>query len=149
MNLTSNQMNLFSEYKFKFNSNIITTSPQKTPTRHVISRFEEIRFLGGTVLPQDHTGRGATIPATDHIGHSKTISATTENHIGHTENPYRPQIISATKHMMSLSRLLVYRLLSCHTHTSLFRVVFIFLPCVSSDMTCYFIPFPCMPIGDA
>jgi len=39
---------------------------------------------------------GATISATDHIGHnhighSKTISPTAKNHIGHTENQYRPQ----------------------------------------------------------
>ena len=39
---------------------------------------------------------GATILATNNIGHSKKISATTENHIDHTENPYRPQTISAT-----------------------------------------------------
>jgi len=43
---------------------------------------------------------GATISAT-------TISATTENHIGHTENTYRPQTISATKHMASLLRLII------------------------------------------
>ena len=41
---------------------------------------------------------GATTSATNDIGHSNTISATTKNHIGHTENQYRPQTISATKH---------------------------------------------------
>jgi len=36
--------------------------------------------------------RGATISATNHIGHIKTISATAKkNHIGHTENQYRPK----------------------------------------------------------
>jgi len=50
--------------------------------------------------------------ATNHIGHngighSKTIPATTENYISHTENPYRAQTISATNHMMSLSRLII------------------------------------------
>jgi len=46
---------------------------------------------------------GATILATKHVshndsGHSTTMSATTKKHIGigHTENPYRPQTISAT-----------------------------------------------------
>jgi len=65
---------------------------------------------------------GATISATDyighnHIGHSKTISATAKNHIGHTENqyrpqpyrpkPYRPQKISATKYTPSLFGVIV------------------------------------------
>ena len=48
-------------------------------------------------LNDSHMTRGATISATDHIGHnhighSNTISATAKNHIGHTENQYRPQL---------------------------------------------------------
>jgi len=53
-------------------------------------------------IPDTHSNstRGATISAINYmghnnIGHSKTISATTENHIGHTKNPYQPQTISA------------------------------------------------------
>ena len=64
--------------------------------------------------------------------HSKTISATTDKHIGHTENLYRPQTISATKHM-HLSRLII----TClhHPVMSLFHVVFMFMLCMSSGVT--------------
>jgi len=49
---------------------------------------------GQLMLPAPHGrkegGKGsATISATNLIGHSKTISATTENNIGHMENPSR------------------------------------------------------------
>ena len=62
------------------------------------------------------SGPGCDHIGNNHIGHSKTISATAKNHIGHTENQYRPQPsaktisatkISATKYTMSLFGVIV------------------------------------------
>ena len=52
-------------------------------TPRTLNRVRRVTLQGCDHIATDHIGH-------NHIGHSKTISATAKNHIGHTENQYRP-----------------------------------------------------------
>ena len=58
-------------------------------------------ILHSFVLECDHISH-------NDIGHSKTISATAKNHVSHTKNSYRPQIILATPcRLQNVSHLII------------------------------------------